>query len=90
MKITTFQPITASSEWAFDWSKRSDDFGNAYYVMSCPNGTATVCRLDDGTIYVRVKTRDLELYEKYFKHFDSELEGMQWAENVLTDGDFSA
>lgn len=77
--------VTASSEWAASWDKRSFSDGDSapYYVMAVPSGTARVIPNDvDGTTYhaeIRFRNGD----NRTSIAFENELDAMDWAEDML-------
>ena len=77
--------VTASSEWAASWDKRSFADGDSapYYVMSVPTGTARVLPNDvEGSKYhAEIKFRNGSNLRSVA--LDSYLDAMDWAENLL-------
>lgn len=75
--------VTASSEWASDWSNRFYEDGARYYVMSVPSGTARVLPddVDSTTYHAEIKFRNGETVKsESFTHY---VDAMTWVEETL-------
>lgn len=73
--------VTASSRWDLGWSKRADENGNAYFVVSTPNASAVVKHNDVGTWYAQVDFRDGN--NRTSTAMQDEFNAMDWAQKII-------